>query len=127
MSTELNVYDDSYATFGDLQSNQYYFVEFSASRTVQKCSAVTAVICGIVQNNPKSGETAVVRMLGKSKIKTGEAITYGALVGCTAAGQAAAKSLGTNTTHYIVGQAIETTASGDVAHIVVKGNPARAA
>lgn len=126
MSTEVNVWDESFAAFGDMRSNQFYMVEFKASKVVQKCSAVTAVACGILQNNPNSGETAVVRLLGKSKDVTAAAITYGLLIGPAAGGQAVSKTVGSDTTNYVIAQAIQTSASGDVSMCVIKGNPMRA-
>lgn len=126
MATEVNVWDETFQAFGDLRSSQFYLVEFKASKVIQACSAVTAVVCGIVQDNPNSGQPATVRLLGKSKMATVAAITYGALVGPAATGQGITKTIGTNTTHFVIAQAIATTASGDLAEVLIKGNPCRA-
>jgi len=127
MATEHNVYDASYPAFGDLRSNQFYCVEFSASKVVQKCSAVTALACGVLQNNPNSGEVAVVRHLGMSKCVAGSGITVANLVGPVAHGAIGKKTPGTDTTNYVIGQAVETFSSGETGAIIIRGTPLRAA
>src|SRR5690242_8802259 len=51
----------------DLSSKQFYAVELSAQNRVDVCDGATDKAFGILQNDPKAGQAAVVRKLGKSK------------------------------------------------------------
>jgi hypothetical protein len=123
----LNIWEDSYQAFGDLRSSQFHFVEYQAAEKVQICSATTAIACGILQNNPNSGDTAVVMHEGVSKLKAGEAITFGNLIGPNAKGAGAPRTAGSDTTLYICGDARVTFVSGDIREVNLRGTPVRAA
>lgn len=127
MSVGSYVWDESFTAFGDMRSTQYCFVEIKAADTVQKTSAAAAVAMGVLQNNPNSGQQAQVRLLGKSLVVAAGTITAGALVGTDANGYADSKTAGSDTTEYVIGQALETFASGDIRSILVRGTPLRAA
>jgi len=94
-----------------LTAKQYYFVKFSGVGTVDVCSAATDVPCGVLQNAPASGAAATVAWSGVTKISSNEAITAGWHLGTSSDGQADRKIWGTDTTEYIVGQAITSTAA----------------
>lgn len=127
MATEFNLHDETYRVRGDMRSNQFYCVEFIAARQVQICSSVTALVCGVIQNNPNSGDSASVRHAGISKAVCGSGITVGDLVGPLAMGAIGKKTAGTDTTNYVIGQAIETASSGEVVSIIIGAVPFRAA
>lgn len=91
----------------DLSSKQYYFVKLSGAGTVDVCAAVTDKPIGVLQNNPASGEEAIVCGLGVTKVNSDAALSAAALIGTAADGQAAAYVAGTDTTKYLVGQVIE--------------------
>jgi hypothetical protein len=118
----------SLAAGADLSSSQYFIVKLSGAGVVL-CDDVTDVPIGVLQNDPESGETASVAVDGITKVVADEAISVGALIGVTAAGKAVDLTAGTDTTAYIIGQAITAaTADGDVITITLDcKSPARAA
>lgn len=97
----------------DLSAKQFYFVKLSAPSTVIVCSAATDVACGILQNKPASGAEAKVMAIGISKISSNAALSVGNLIGTSADGQGDAKTPGTDTTEYVLGQVIEPSGAAD--------------
>lgn len=121
--------DVTYKAGGDLSTKQYYFVKFSAAKTVVVCTGTTDIPVGVLQNKPESGEAAVVRRFGRTKVIADAALTYDDQVGTSADGQAAPYLAGTDTTKRIMGD-VETPAdnAGEVAEIFLHGgNSSRAA
>ncbi|MCA9898496.1 MAG: hypothetical protein KC433_09920 [Anaerolineales bacterium] len=113
----------------DLSGKQFYFVKLSGAGTVTVCAAATDVPIGVLQNKPTSGQAAEVMMLGISKVSSDAALSRGNLIGTSGDGQADAKTPGTDTTEYVVGQVIEaSTAAGGLATAAINClNPVRAA
>lgn len=109
--------------------NQYKFVKYSADNTVVLCAAATDKPCGVLQNRPANGEAAEVVAIGVTKVQADAALSAGAAIGTSADGQADAKTVGTDTTEYIVGQ-VQRGASAAAAlatALVNCASPARAA
>jgi len=77
MSQQLGVLDLTFTAGEDLDSNQYYPVYLSADQTVSLCTTSHVDAIGVLQNEPKSGEAAVVRVLGTTKVIGGEVIAAG--------------------------------------------------
>ncbi len=97
MAWEIPVHDISLPAGADLSGNQYYIVGINASGQAVLAGA-GAMAVGVVQNKPKLGESAQVRILGESKVVAGAAITRGQLVAADAAGKAkVAVTASTNT------------------------------
>lgn len=96
----------SFVAGATLATKQYYFVKLSADNTVIVCAAATDVPIGVVQNAPASGGIAEVCVVGITKVSSDAALTAGNLIGTAADGQADAKTAGTDTTEYTVGQVI---------------------
>jgi hypothetical protein len=90
----------------DLSAKQYYFVKINTSGEAVLCAAATDKPIGVLQNDPASGEEAVITVVGGSKVVASASIDEGALIGTTAAGKAGAKVPGTDTTNYVVGSVI---------------------
>jgi hypothetical protein len=107
------ILDSTKNAYADLSDKQYFFVK-ETSNGIELCSAATDKPCGVLQNQPKQGEPAQVMRLGISKVKAGGNIAVGASIGTDANGKAAAKTPGTDTTHYIVGSAIDSASADDV-------------
>lgn len=97
----------------DLSSKQFYFVKLASSSTVNVCAAVTDKPIGILQNKPESGEQAVVRVFGVSKVSADATLAAGDVIGTAADGQAQPISLGSETTVHVCGQAIEAGSAGE--------------
>lgn len=121
MATEVNIFDMTYLAYGDLRSNQFFLVEFVAGteRTIQRCSSTVAKVCGIIQNNPNSGQEASVRHLGLSKMEACSG-ARGSFFGPDAAGRGTPKSPIANSGQYIIAQAAgeSATASSRISVIV---------
>ena len=63
------VLDWTFTAGEDLSGKQFCFVELATDGDVEACDAITDVPVGILQNKPKSGEQALVRVIGVSKLK----------------------------------------------------------
>jgi hypothetical protein len=111
----------------DLSAKQYNFVKLNSSGQAVAIAAITDIPVGVLQNAPTSGQEAEVLIVGGPKLVASEAITLPAFLSVASAGKAD-KIAVTDTTQYVVGQAI--TASGadaDVITAVVNcANPTRA-
>lgn len=119
----------SHEANADLSAKQFYFVKLATGGKVDVCSAATDKPYGVLQNAPTAGQTAVVCVIGCTKVNSDAALSVGNLIGTSGDGQADAKTPGTDTTEYVVGQVIEASgAAGELATAVVNcASPARAA
>lgn len=122
----------SYTAGADLSLLQYTFVKFNASGQVIPVAAATDIAAGVLQNNPKSAQEAVVLVVGGSKLIASAAISLPALIGTTATGTAVKLAAGTDTTKYVFATAEGApgvaAATGDVITVFVNcATPARAA
>lgn len=130
MATEVATLDISLPAGADLSAKQYYFVKLNSSGQAIVCAAATDVPVGVLQNDPAaSGRGATVRVLGKSKVSSDASLSVGDLVGTSGDGQADAKTPGTDTTEYVVGQVLQAGgAAGEMSEVLVNCcNPVRAA
>ena len=111
-------YDDpgvdigTFTASADLSAKQYYIVKMSGDNTVTVCAAVTDVPIGVLQNKPASGEQAVVRVFGMSKVSADATLAAGNIIGPSADGQAQPVTQGSETTVYNIGQAVTGGAAG---------------
>lgn len=69
--------DLSFDAGEDLSSYQYCFVHLADDDTVDLLDSTAEIAIGILQNAPASGEVAVVRVTGVSKLKMNDAIAVG--------------------------------------------------
>lgn len=113
----------------DLSALQYTFVKVNTSAQIVACNGATDRPLGVLQNKPTSGQAAVVCSIGVTKIQADAALDEGVLIGTSADGQADAKTPGTDTTEYIVGQVIgaASAAGGLISALINCASPARAA
>lgn len=80
MAIDFSGHDVSFAAGEDLSSFQYHFVHLANDTDVDLMDGATEFPVGILQNAPESGETAVVRIAGTSKLKMNGAVAVGALL-----------------------------------------------
>lgn len=111
----------------DLSSKQYYFVKMSGANTVDVTSAITDKTIGVLQNTPSSGQAAEVCVFGITKVVADGNLTAGNLIGTSSDGQADAITAGTDTTVYVVGQALESAAAGNTTTMFFNPSNARSA
>lgn len=132
MSFELLGQDITLPQGGDLTANQFLGVKLNSSGQVVAIAAATDIPFGIQQDVPYSsaiGQSVTIRMFGVSKTVGNGSVTTGNQIEFDSTGKAAPGVNGTDTTHYIVGQALETSAvSGELVAIAFNClNPGRGA
>ncbi len=81
----------------DLSAKQYFFVKLDSSTAAVVCGAGENAV-GVLQNAPGSGEVAIIRTQGLTKVIGGGAITIGAAVASDASGKAKTAVLGSTNT-----------------------------
>ena len=111
----------------DLSAKQYHFVSLATATTVNVCSAITNAPIGILQNNPTSGQQAIVQLFGVSKVVADGTLAAGNFIGTSADGQADAISPGTDTTVYMTGQCIQAASAGETTTMFLNITNCRAA
>lgn len=105
----------SRAAGADLSTKQYYIVKQNSSAAIVLASLATDVIVGVLQNKPKSGEAALYRFGGTSKVVASAPISIGARVTSTSTGKAVAT---TTNKDVVIGTALEAAgADGDIIEI----------
>lgn len=104
----------------DLSAAQYYVVKLgSTANSVIKAAAATDSVVGILQNDPASGEEAVVGVIGVFKAAGEASITKGDWVAASTTGRVKTTSTGNDD---VVGKALEaTTTAGDIIPVLVGG------
>ena len=110
----------------DLSGKQHYFVKLASATTVNVCTAITEVAIGVLQNDPESGEQAVVRIFGITKVSADGTLAAGNIIGTSADSQADAISRGTDNSVTILGQAIEAASAGETVTMFFNPSNARA-
>jgi hypothetical protein len=111
----------------DLSAKQYHFVKMSGNNTVTVCAAVTDVPIGVLQNAPASGSAAEVCLFGISKVVADATLAAGDVIGTSADGQAQPLTVGTETTVYTMGIAVNAAAAGDTVEAFINATAGRAA
>lgn len=85
-----------------------------ASNKATIAGTVTDVVLGVTRDSAKAGETVPVVIGGVAAVRVSGSVSEGALVGTTAStGRGKSIVAGTDTTQYVVGQALEAGAAGD--------------
>ena len=126
-------YESAQVRFGnltagaDLSSKQYHFVKLASATTVDVCSAITDVPIGVLQNDPTSGNTATIAIFGITKVVADGTLAAGNVIGTSADSQADAIVAGTDTTVYVMGQAITAASAGETSTMFLNPTSARAA
>jgi len=113
----------------DLSAKQYYFVKINTSGQAALCAAATDKPVGVLQNTPTAGQAAEVLVVGGTKVVASASLDEGVAIGTTSAGKAGAKTVGTDTTNYIVGQVILAAGADNelLTAVINCASPARAA
>lgn len=118
MAYEIPGMSASFVAGGDLSSKQYHFVKLNTSGQVVIVAAATDKPIGILQNAPASGGVAEVMLAGISKVVADADLAIGDQIGTSADGQADAKTPGTDTTEYVVGEVLTAnTAAGGIVSV----------
>lgn len=114
MSTMDNAKCVTFEAGADLSTKQYYFVSVSADGQIDP-TGDGAYAVGVLQNKPAAaGRAATVAIAGKVKVECGGTVTRGGPVASDANGKAVDAATG----DVILGEALETGASGSVIAIL---------
>ena len=112
----------------DLSALQYTFVKLDSSGKAAAVSAATDIPVGVLQNKPIQGQVAEIMVDGITKLVAGVTMDEGNLVGVGAAGKSTVVVAGTDTTKYVLGQALEPAAANEIfAALINCAAPHRAA
>ena len=82
MAIDYSGHDITMVAAESLAAMQYRYVVQASDTTVRMANAGTDIPLGILQNAPANGGTAVVRILGTSKLAMNAAVTVGTWVKC---------------------------------------------
>ena len=122
-----DVIDETFKAENTFASAQYYFAEVSGDNQVDICDAAADIPIGIIQNKPAAGQSAIVRVFGRSKVSSDEALTAGWLVGPAADGQADRKIPATDVSEYYGAIVLRgSSAAAEMAEVMVGATPSRA-
>lgn len=72
----------------DLTAAQYKFVTLESDGQIDLADAITDRALGVLQNAPDTGQEAIVKVYGRSKVEAGAALAIGNLVAPATDGQA---------------------------------------
>ena len=108
MAYEIPLFSITLPAAADLSAHQYKFVKLNSSGQVAAIAAATDIPLGVLQDKPNAaGAAAEVAVIGVTKLQGDADLVRGNLIGTSADGQADAKTPGTDTTEYVVGQVLE--------------------
>lgn len=108
----------------DLRSSQYCFVAISGSEAVMLCRTSGEDMMGILQNQPYSGDNAVVMVMGVSKIKAGGSVTRANPITTNHSGMGVSVTLTSG--QYVLATALETMTATYLHNCIVQGPAIRA-
>lgn len=120
MAFEIAGLDITFEAAADLSAKQFYIMELDTAGKVNVANATTDVPIGYLQNKPKSGEPAIVRVSGVSKASADGVVTVGThqFVGTSADGQTVAKTADAD---HVIGVPLETSAAaGDLIAVLLR-------
>ena len=117
----------TFTAAADLSAKQYHFVVLASATTVNVATAITNAPIGILQNKPESGQQAIVRISGLSKVVADGTLAAANFIGTSADAQADAISPGTDTTVYMTGQCVEAASAGETTTMILNITNCRAA
>ena len=116
----------TFTAAADLSAKQYHFVVLASATTVNVATAITNAPIGILQNKPESGQQAIVRISGVSKVVADGTLAAANFIGTSADAQADAISPGSDTTVYMTGQCIEAASAGETTSMILNITNCRA-
>lgn len=110
MSQQINAYERTGVASEDLSAKKYYIVQLDATGGIEVGEGATDLLVGVLQNEPESGEAALYRFGGTSKVKAGGTVGVGAFVTSDANGKGVAT---TTDGDIVIGRHIGTAAAAD--------------
>ena len=115
MSQAVNANEKTKAAGEDMDTKQYHIVQMDASGDAEVGEGATDLLIGVLQNKPKSGEGALYRFGGTSKVVAGGVVAIGDWVTAKSDGRALATTTDGNV---VIGFALEASlADGDIIEV----------
>ena len=106
----------------DLSTSQFRFCKYGSTGVV-RCTAVTDVAIGVIQDKPKLGDPCAIVHIGFCQVEAGAVLAQGATIGTSTVGKAIA-----NGTDECYGQLLEaSTADGAIVGAYIACAPFRQA
>lgn len=116
MSQSVRDFERTFEAAADLDTKQYFIVRLDTNGKAVLAAGATGLLIGVLQNEPKSGEGALVRFVGTTKVKAGGTIAIGDYVTSDANGKAVAT---TTAGDVVMGRALEAAVADDVVEILM--------
>jgi hypothetical protein len=116
MSQSVRDFERTFTAGEDMDTKQYFIVQLDASGNAELGESATDLLIGVLQNKPKSGEAALVRFGGTSKVIAGGAVAIGDWVTTDSAGETVATTTDGNIT---IGRALEAADDGDIFEVLL--------
>jgi hypothetical protein len=114
MSQSVRDFEKSRVCSESLAEKQFFIVQQDVNGDVEVAEGATDLLLGVLQNNPASGEIAVYRFLGTSKVKLGGTVAIGDWVTTDSAGEGVATTTDGN---IVIGKALEAGVDGDIIEV----------
>lgn len=111
MSQSINSNERTGVAGEDLSAKKYFIVQLDASGNIEVAEGATDLIVGVLQNKPQSGEAALYRFGGTTKVQAGGSISIGDWVTAASDGEAVAT---TTDGDVVIGRALEAADAQDI-------------
>lgn len=102
-ANEKAIWTETFVAENDLSDYQYHGMELTGNRQVDLVDNVTDKPCGVLLNDPESGQEALVCVMGRSPVVFGDTMSAGEQLRFDASGHAIPYDAGTDTTMYCCG------------------------
>ena len=114
MSQSVKDFEKTLNAAADLSAKQFFIAKVDTSGNADLAALATNALIGVIQNKPQSGEGALIRFGGTSKVKLGGTVTAGAWCTSDTAGKGVATTTDKDT---VIGRFLEAGVSGDVVEV----------
>lgn len=97
-----------------LLTKKYYIVQLNATGGIEVAEGATDLIVGVLQNKPDTGEAAVVRFGGTTKVICGDTVAIGDWLTTDSSGKAIATTTDGN---IVIGRALYAGGADDIVEV----------
>lgn len=107
------------------KTDQFKAVKFHGTpgvETIVAIGAATDLPLGVLNNAPKQGEEADVKLFGVQKVRLGGTVARDDLVTIAADGRFVKATIGTDATKYVVGRFLEAGTAGQIVSAAINFN-----
>ncbi len=118
MSQSIRDFEKSFTSTADLSAEPYVVVavDLSNDNSVVLATADTDPIVGVLQNEPKAGEAALIRFIGTTKVVLGGVVARGDAVTTNATGEGVTTAVAGTA---VIGKALDSGVAGDIIEVLL--------